>query len=358
VTSEFVARDAARLRNAILDRQTQIKGANRDFPMEIISLAGDRQAFLPEWYPGGATSWSEGKGMMVVDQRAERCADDLVRWHELGMRRAVPYYFAGDLIEHAWRVEAGFPEAKIEPEDYVSRYGFALLGRGLPLRTPRGHEFTLRAISWAPVEDCPWKPKFVDAERGGAHGWVPTVVLGHDWRSEATGLIHFRLWIDHDSTACGLAEEHDFTLSARSFTPPVGHDSGEFHQLARALGIAFQIAQQPDVGLVAEEPVNPATVKRARAVRVERYRDPVRVMSLRPRTAQGLRDMGQLGEDGPGRVRGRYRYVKICWPVRDSIDPDTGEVRKRGKIYYRNRDLLADDPGDTVRAASLPKHRK
>lgn len=354
--SDFVARDAARLRNAILDRQAQIQGNDREYPMEIISLAGDRQAFLPEWYPAGSATWSEGRGMMVVDDRAQRCADDLVRWHEQGLRRAVPYFFAGDLIEHAWRVEAGFPPAKSRPEDFVSRYGFALLGRGLPLSTPAGHEFTLRAISWAPVEDCPWKPKFLDCER--RPGGFATVTLGPDWREQAVGLIHFRLWIDHDSTGCGLAEEHDFTLSAREVTPEVGHHSGEFHQLARALAIAFQIAQQPDVGLVRDDALNPATVKRARSARVERYRDPVRVMSLRPRAAQGLRDMGQLGEESPGRVRGRYRYVKICWPVKDSIDPDTGAVRKRGRIYYRNRDLLADDPGDVVHAATLPNHRK
>jgi hypothetical protein len=85
------------------------------------------------------------------------------------------------------------------------------------------------------------------------------------------------------------------------------------------------------------------------------------VHDLRPRLAAAI---GLRGGPGDPVERADSHYRVKCWPVRPVIDPDTGELVRRGYIAYRDPTLLEGDmpePAEVWRGTDLdtysPKQR-
>lgn len=273
----------------------------------------------------------------------EERVNAVVAWHRRVLSRATLYHFSAPLWGHALDCEADFPSWQVTRHDLPEPYGFIALERPTAVK-----RFRVSALSWGLFNFQPgtgvWfnKPESYDMNRDAdAESWTAWIVTA--WAASPTARLR-----DRDGRFFPMID-YVFYPEDGPFRPRnVEHHTDGPMAIPRTMKIAFDIATLPRAASVDEDRIARSLTKRAGVAR-RGPADIVRVIDLRPKLAQAVGTRGSEGQT-VGRVDANYR-VK-CWPVRPSIDPATGELRKRGYIAYRNPALLEAETIDPIRVWS------
>lgn len=358
----FGVKQVAKLRARLIEDGPMV--ADLEFPdlqvpaVESGHVASPDQMMLPGG-ADGAGPWRHG-----------RMAIALREWHRRMIVNADLFHFSTPLIRHAWDCESDFGPLPTEGM-FPSRWGLAVFAS--PVEVPvvnRGQRTTtpICALAWGPLSESGFTPLVADMEQGGdgvhrTSGYHP---LDKD---DIDSWTHLRALTLTSSIANPyvraaipgpLVDEFDLPVRCAPGLE-VGHDDhGDLYALARLLRITMELATDSTHGTATRERAGLADRAKAReAGSPITAEGDIRVLGLRPRTAALVDwNRGTLLRESDVYQRDR-NYVQLCWRVRDSIDPVTGAIRKKGRIYYRHPALLKKSrSGTTVRSGTLPEGMK
>lgn len=299
-----------------------------------------------------------GKAGFFGPGRLDAAAKAVTDWHQRVLRRCRLYHFSATLCAHALDCEADWPERTPGSFDFPTPYGFVVLERPILLRGQ-----PVSAFTYGPGADWPGPiegntPGFYTADglpRGtrltGAQkaGWLVSVWSPTSETARALGLGPLMNITEYIETFATPAAMRD--VPARQL------DDDDDPDLGQAFKIAFDIATQQNIALARSEPVPRSVRRRASHDRPDtELPKAVLVHDLRPRLAAAI---GLRGGPGDPVERADSHYRVKCWPVRPVIDPDSGDLVRRGYIAYRDPTLLEDDmpqPAEVWRGTDLERY--
>lgn len=345
----FGARHLSQLRNELIQPGPRIPGTPVAIN-EMAQLAAPDQLTRPAGFPRPSND-----NDTIADPRAALL---LEQWHQRMIARARLYHFSGPLARHAWNCEEYWPPMRFN-RLFPTRYGLVVFATPIEVPTATGTT-PICALAWGPLSDAGWEVEVSESYHPEHNPTPRRGRLHHDllpyyWHVRAFTLpTQIATPEVRAAQTQSLVEEFDLPLNCDPNAEEEGHtEVSTLYALPRMLSIAFDLAANPRAAADSEEPVDRASRRRAEKDGIPIPEGTVRTVSLRPRLNAHVEH--ESVPDSDGIYRRPAKYTKICWPVRDSIDPDTGEVKKRGKVYFRNPDLLDDDPSDVVHTGTLTR---